>query len=130
MHGKGLLLKNMVMLDTNMILRYLLNDSAEMAEKAEQYIDSGKVIVTVEVIAEVIYVLKRVYALDRDEIVKAIKRFLNLVHFQEFDVLNAALDLYEIRSMDFVDCVLYGYHCARNVQIATFDKKLVKLLNS
>ncbi|MBQ3798010.1 MAG: PIN domain-containing protein [Butyrivibrio sp.] len=51
----------MVMLDANMILRYLLNDNAEMAETAEKYINSGNVIVTIEVIAEVIYVLKGVY---------------------------------------------------------------------
>lgn len=46
----------MVMLDANMILRYLLDDNKEMADKAAEYIDSGNAIVTIEVIAEVIYV--------------------------------------------------------------------------
>lgn len=48
----------MVLFDTNMILRYLLNDNKEMAEQAEKYIEHEDVLVTIEVIAEVIYVLK------------------------------------------------------------------------
>ena len=32
MHGHALWWKNMVMLDANMILRYLLNDNQEMAD--------------------------------------------------------------------------------------------------
>ena len=48
----------MVMLDANMILRYLLNDNQEMADRAERYLEDGDVIVTIEVVAEVVYVLK------------------------------------------------------------------------
>ena len=47
---------------------------------------------------------------------------------QEMDVLNLALDTYAERNLDFVDCVLYGYHAVKDVKIATFDKKLLKLM--
>ena len=53
----------MVMLDTNMILRYLLNDNQEMADKAEQYLNDGDTSVPIEVIAEVVYILKGVYSM-------------------------------------------------------------------
>ena len=119
----------MVMFDANMILRYLLNDNEQMAEKAEQYLDAGNVWVTIEVIAEVIYVLKGVYSLGRDKITETIKDFLDLVCCQEHDVLLLALDTYAERNLDFVDCVLYSYHAVKNVEIATFDKKLLKLLS-
>ena len=33
----------MVLFDTNMILRYLLNDNQEMADKAEAYLDAGNI---------------------------------------------------------------------------------------
>lgn len=46
----------MQMLDTNMILRYLLNDNRKMADEAEKVISEGSVQVTIEVIAEVVYV--------------------------------------------------------------------------
>ena len=51
----------MVMLDANVILRYLLNDNEEMALKAEKVIKTQKALVTIEVIAEVV-VLEFVYS--------------------------------------------------------------------
>lgn len=51
----------MVMLDTNMILRYLLDDEEEMASAAEQIIQQENVQVSIEIMAEVVYVLKGVY---------------------------------------------------------------------
>lgn len=120
----------MVILDTNMILRYLLNDEQDMAEKAEQYLNTGDVFVSIEVIAEVVYVLKGLYAMARDIIVDTVKGFLDLVSCQEMDVLQVALDTYGDRNLDFVDCVLYGYHAVKGAEIATFDKKLLKLLST
>ena len=122
--------KNMVMLDTNVILRYLLNDNQEMADKAEQYLNTGNASVTIEVIAEVVYVLKGVYSMERDKIADTVKGFLELVGCQEMDVLNLALDTYAERNLDFVDCILYGYYMVKGVEIITFDKKLIKLLES
>lgn len=119
----------MVMLDANMILRYLLNDNAEMAETAEKYINSGNVIVTIEVIAEVIYILKGVYNLDRDEITETVNRFVDLVNCPEPEVLHLAVETFGDRNIDFVDCVLYAYHKSKNIEIATFDKKLLKMIN-
>lgn len=119
----------MVMLDTNMILRYLLNDNPDMAEQAEQYLDSGEATVTAEVMAEAVYVLKGVYGLERGTIAETLRDFLVLVSCREEDVLRVALDTYATHSLDFVDCVLYGYYCVRHATIATFDKKLLKLMN-
>ena len=116
------------MLDANMILRYLLNDNADMAEKSEKYINAGNVLVTIEVIAEVIYVLKGVYSLERDMIVDTVKEFIELVDCQERETLVLALDTYSDYNLDFVDCVLFAYHKVKGVEIATFDKKLLKLL--
>ena len=100
--------------DTNMILRYLLNDNQLMADQAEKYLDAGEVSVTVEVIAEVVYVL--------------LKKFLNIVDCRDKKVLDQALDTFGKRKLDFVDCVLYGYHQVRGAEIATFDRKLQRLL--
>ncbi len=44
----------MVIFDTNMILRYLLNDNEEMAGHAEKLLNEKDAAVTVEVIAEVV----------------------------------------------------------------------------
>ncbi len=120
----------MVIFDTNMILRYLLNDNQEMADKAEAFLDAGNVYVTIEVIAEVVYVLKGVYSMERETISETIIDFLNLVKCREADVLTCALGLYGKRSLDFIDCVLYAYHTIKGIEIATFDQKLIKLMAS
>ena len=86
--------------------------------------------VTIEVIAEVVYVLKGVYALERDRIAGTLKAFLELVDCRQKDVLRAALDAYGEHNLDFVDCVLYAYHKVEGAKIATFDKKLLKLMNN
>lgn len=54
----------MVMLDANIILRYLLNDDEKMANEAELIIKDGTALVTVEIIAEVVYVLKEFMLLN------------------------------------------------------------------
>ena len=120
----------MVLFDANMILRYLLNDNAEMAEKADQLLQSSDVAVTTEVIAEVVYVLRGVYAAEREKIAAVVKKFLELVQCRDKAVLNVALDTYGERGLDFVDCVLFAWHKVRGAEIATFDKKLIRLMSA
>ena len=120
----------MIILDANIILRYLLNDNEEMAEKAEQYVNAGDAAVTTEVIAEVVYVLQGVYSLGRDEISETITAFLELVSCRDHEVLKLALSVFGKENLDFVDCVLYSYNIVSNIDIATFDKKLLRLIST
>ena len=119
----------MVIFGTNMILRYLLNDNEEMAGHAEKLLNEKDAAVTVEVIAEVVYVLKGVYELGRAEIAETVRDFLDLIFCSERDTLETALDAYARTTLDFVDCVLYGYHAVKGAEIATFDRKLLRLLS-
>ena len=119
----------MLMLDANMILRYLLNDHPDMADTVEQLLSRGNVTVTIEVIAEVVYVLKRVYSLDRKTIASSVQHFLKLVTPKDETVLKEAVKTYGEQNLDFVDCVLYAYSMHDGYEIATFDEKLKKLLN-
>ena len=118
----------MVILDANIILRYLLNDNAEMANIAEAFIKAGNATVTIEILAEVVYVLKGVYSLQREQIANTITQFLELVECRDYDIAVAALQAYSKVNLDFVDCVLYAYHRLLGVEIATFDLKLKKMI--
>ena len=120
----------MVMLDANIILRYLLDDNEEMSQKAEEYIKNGDAIVTTEVIAEVVYVLGGVYDMDKEKITSTINSFLDLVRHQDKNVVKHALYTFGSYSLDFVDCVLFSYHKLRGYDIATFDNKLLKLMKN
>lgn len=50
----------MVIVDTNIILRYLLQDNEELSKKAIEIIDNNKIFIPTEVIVEASYVLKKV----------------------------------------------------------------------
>ena len=119
----------MVVLDANVILRYLLNDNEAMAREAESIIKTEVTMVPIEVIAEVVYVLKGVYSVDGNKIRDALMEFLSEVTVAEKEVIQVGLDAYAENNLDFVDCILYAYSCVKKYDIKTFDKKLNKLLS-
>lgn len=120
----------MRMLDANMILRYLLNDNKEMADEVQKIIEEGSVQVTIEVLAEVVYVLKGVYSVGREEIKSSLVNFLSEVESNEHEVVKLGLETYAEQSLDFVDCILYAYSKVKGYEIKTFDKKLKSLLTN
>ena len=77
----------MVVLDANVILRYLLNDNEAMAKEAENVIKTEVTMVPIEVIAEVVYVLKGVYSVDRVKIRDALNS-----HFYVKNVYEKYID--------------------------------------
>ena len=118
----------MQILDTNMVLRYLLNDNREMADEAERVIKEGSVLLTIEVIAEVVYVLKGVYSIERGQIASCLLEFLSEVNILEEQVVRLGLEIYAEQNLDFVDCILYAYNRVKGYEVKTFDKKLRRLI--
>ena len=122
--------KNMQLIDANVILRYLLNDHAEMSSAARTLISSGKAYTKPEVITEVIYVLNRVYQIEKGDIKNFILSLLDDISCNESECVLLATDIYTSISLDFVDCLLIAYHRINHENIFSFDKKLNKHLNS
>ena len=119
----------MKIFDANVILRYILNDNADLADKAAKFISEGNVLITNEVIAEVVFVLSgRIYKIERNRIKSALIAFLDEVDSQN-EVIRKALDAYGETKLDFVDCLLYAYNKLNSDEICTFDQELIKLLN-
>ncbi len=117
----------MIVLDANYILRYLLRDNEEMYFMAEETIVNNACMVLNEVVAEVVYVLEKVYRVPKLELVDAVSSFLSKANItmiaKKSDVL-LALQYYQEKNIDFVD----GYLCALKdeYEVKTFDKKLLK----
>ena len=116
----------MIRLDTNYILRYLLNDNEEMATIAEEVILHEEVHLSNEVLAEVVYVLEGVYALEKEEISTVLLSLLQADNIHTIDKyhLITALEIFSEKNLDFVDCMLCAYGGVDEVR--TFDKKLQK----
>ncbi|ADU93532.1 PilT protein domain protein [Geobacillus sp. Y412MC52] len=130
MLGQKLWWINMKIIDANIILRYLLNDHDELSGKAATIIEDNKVLLLREVIAEVVYVLEKVYKVKNDEISDILLELLKYdnIEVDDIEVVEEALALFGKRRLDFVDTPLYAYNKVKGYQVYTFDKKLDKML--
>ena len=114
-------------LDANAFLRYLLNDIPAQAEAARDVIDSGAAILTNEVLAEIVYVLDKVYGLTRQKIADALEGVVKEVQCEDRELVLGALSTYRVnRKLDIVDSILAARHRLRQIEVLTFDKDLLK----
>lgn len=113
-----------MIIDANIILRCLLKDNYELAEKAKSFIDNNDCFAPTEVIAEVVFVLLKVYNVPRIEIAALITASFDYFEVQNELLLEKALEYFGSTNLDFVDCLLAAYHSVENEKIATLDKKL------
>jgi predicted nucleic-acid-binding protein len=120
----------MVLFDTNAILRYLLQDNGEMADRVERQLAESVCYVPVEVVAESVYVLTKVYGVGRDEVCRVLTALTEMpgIRVGKDDVVRRALVVFASSSLDFVDCLMVGYARERGYDVFTFDKELQKHL--
>jgi predicted nucleic-acid-binding protein len=123
-------LNKMIRIDTNYIIRYLMNDNIEMASIAEEILTTQKVFISNEILAEVVYVLFGVYKISKEDISN---QLLELVDFENVSVSNLkivskSLKIFKTKNLDYVDCLLCAY--SNQDEIVTFDKKLNKCISN
>lgn len=116
------------LLDANAVLRYLLEDIQGQSDCVAETIEAGAE-VTVEVLAECVYVLSGVYYVSRSDIAESLGILLDEVTCRRKRVAAAALGLYSGSSFDFVDCVLAAEVSENGREALTFDKKLQSLFS-
>ncbi len=120
----------MILLDANYILRFLLKDNLKMYEIARDCIVNNNCVVINEVLAEVVFVLSKVYKVTKQDISKSLINILeydNIIINDKNTIVNS-LEIFENKNLDFVDCIL----CAKSKEyrVRTFDKKLNKCIDS
>ena len=111
------------LLDTNAILRYLLNDIPEQASQSERIIQFGAFTLP-EIIAEVVYVLVKVYSVPRSKIEEIVAPLFEEIDIENKDVILEAINIYSKTAFDFVDCILISRKHILGDEIFSFDKKL------
>jgi predicted nucleic-acid-binding protein len=118
----------MQLIDANVIIRCILDDCPEMTSKAIEGIDNGAY-TKPEIISEVVYVLQKVYSIQRPQIKSMVNDILDVITCTEEECIRTAMDIYSSISLDFVDCLLIAYHKINKENIFSFDKKLNKHLD-
>jgi predicted nucleic-acid-binding protein len=122
----------MSVVDANVILRYILDDHAELSPKAAEILEQQQTVtLTLEVACEVVYVLQKVYTVDRKEIQRQLSNLLHeeLVAMEKSSVFLAALDYYSTSKLDFVDTLLWAYHAIEQQEVTLLTASSPNLFN-
>ncbi|HMW03690.1 MAG TPA: PIN domain-containing protein [Leptospiraceae bacterium] len=114
--------------DANTILRFFLKDNSEQFAEAEKVFDSKEeIFIPDEIIAEVVYVLQKVYSVSREEIRARLIEFISYqnVILNESDITINALNAYATSNLDYADCIVYSHAKSKSSDIFSFDKGLL-----
>ena len=127
--------KDIAIVDANVILRYLLKDNEELYKKAENLFNDillgeKKILLLHTVIAEVVYVLQKLYKVNREEIAQVLKELLKIkgIKVNDREIILKALDIFGKKNLDFVDCILCAYGSEHT--IVSFDKEVEKCVKT
>lgn len=124
-------MKHSYLVDTNIILRFLLEDNlpqqkqvARWFRKAEQ--NKLNLYIKPIVVAESCYVLESYYKMSRQKIGTAFEVLLSQrwLHVEQRNVLLALWPWY-IRGFHFVDSYLQTIAQIEDMKVLTFDKKIL-----
>ena len=116
------------LVDTNLIVRYLVQDQERHAKAAERLFeacDRGDLVIVVlpTVLAECVFVLESFYGHPRAEIASALGRLISSpgVEISELTVHLDALNRYKGTRAHFVDCLIAATAVAKKIPVSTFD---------
>ena len=102
----------MIGLDTNVLVRYIMQDDASQAAQAEAVMDAltrdQPGFISLVSIVEIVWVLTSCYDLQRDQVSRVLDQILNteeLIVDRAEDVWRA-LRIYQSSNADFADCLI------------------------
>jgi predicted nucleic-acid-binding protein len=122
-------------LDTNVLVRYIVEDDTEQASLARQLIE-GKCTaakpahITLLVLCELIWVLGRSYNCTKQQLSTVLENILLTECFdiEHHDLAWAAFHDYDRTNVDFADCLISRLNQAKGSSTTfTFDKKAANL---
>ena len=125
-------MKDTRVVDTNVLLRYLLADHEEHPEKAAAFLGQVRrgetgAYVCDAVVAECVYVLTRIYQVPRKEAASALEKLLRYkgICGPHTSALRRALRRYGSGSLSFVDTLLMEIANEQGIPVESFDRKLL-----
>ena len=121
----------MQLIDTNIILRWLLGDHKDLSLRAEKLIEGAKpstFLVTDIIVAEVVYILRST-GRDRKQTTEALLLIgrTKAFKYENEDLVMKITNLLIGTTLDFADCYLLARVQRENFGLNTFDNALEKL---
>lgn len=116
----------MIAIDTNVLVRFLVNDDADQFARAKALVNENPIFVPTTVLLETEWVLRDVYGFTKARIVDALSRFLDLDAVTADDAGAAENALaWAGKGMDFADALHLA--CSSPCRaFASFDRKMAR----
>ncbi len=119
------------LIDANWILRYLLRDDEAFFKKSSALLErvkagEEKAVVLESVLAECVYVLLKLYRVEREVVAEKLCDLLHyrgIVNTDKKDLMDA-LRLFSRTKLSIVDCFLCQKSRIQGMELCTFDKEL------
>lgn len=126
--GNGMAKK---LIDANVVLRYLLQDDNTLFKKASALLERVKVgeeavVIPESVIAECVYVLLKVYKIDRQIISEKLRElfaYKGIVNPDKKDLIDSII-LFGQTQLSIVDCIACSKSINSGMSLFTFDDDL------
>jgi predicted nucleic-acid-binding protein len=120
----------MIGLDTNVLVRYFVNDNELQHKMARELVDQNNIYLTNIVLVESYWVLKRLMKLDRTQLLSCFYCLLQMsnVEFENCTAFAGALHQFKNRQSDFADAYINRLHQLQGVVTASFDSKAIDRL--
>jgi predicted nucleic-acid-binding protein len=124
----------MIALDTNVLVRFLVEDDVEQTRRATALVRAAvdrdiALFVADVVICELVWVLETAYRVERKEIAEQLSLLLQARHleFEDGDRLARALESFRTGRGDFADYLVREVGLAAGCEaVATFDSVLLR----
>jgi len=120
------------LVDTNLIVRYLVQDHEKHAKAAGKLFDAcdrGDVVIVVlpAVLAECVFVLESFYEHPRGDVASALGRLISSPGVEIDAAIHLdALDRYRKTKVHFVDCLIAATAATEDMPVASFDQDFRK----
>jgi predicted nucleic-acid-binding protein len=122
------------LVDANVILRYLLRDDESLFQKALEVLEKvrtgeEKVVVLESVLTECVYLLLKIYRVNRSTIAEKLGGLLyykGVVNLDKQDLIDS-INLFGQTHLSFVDCLLCAKSKNNAMPIVTFDAELINI---
>ena len=125
------------LVDANVILRYLLRDDEVLFKKAFLLLEKAKVgeervIIPESVLVECVYVMLKIYKVERQIIAEKLKGlflYKGVVNPDKKDLIDSLM-LFANTNFSIVACILCARSINGRIQLFTFDDELKKISNT
>ena len=123
----------MIALDTNVLVRFVVEDDDEQTERATRLIQDAvrknePLFVSAVVLCEAVWVMARVYKLPKKELLQTLRALLQAkeLEIREKEGVRRAVDAFDGGKGDFADYMIREVATAAGCdRVATFDKALL-----